>query len=115
MATVNLKDKDRKAIRHIRNWLVHHGRPPSVRDLMRALKYSSPRSAALVLERLTKAGIVRRRPDGSLQLLKDLTDQVTNPQTVEVPLVGSVACGVPIFAEENIEAMIPVSKNFARP
>jgi repressor LexA len=110
-----LKGKDREALRHIRNWLVHHGRSPSVRDLMRALKYNSPRSAALVLERLIKAGVVKRRPDGNLQLLKDPEAESVNPQTVDIPLVGSVACGVPIYAEENIEAMIPVSKNLARP
>jgi repressor LexA len=104
----DLNVKDREALRHIRNWLVHHGRSPSVRDLMRALKYNSPRSAALVLDRLIQAGIVRRRPDGALQLLKDPTDQAINPQTVEIPLV-------PIFAQENIEAMIPVSKTLARP
>lgn len=111
----SLKNKDREAIRHIRNWLVHHGRSPSVRELMKLLKYSSPRSASLVLERLAKAGFVKRRPDGNLQLLRDLEDQATNPQTVDIPLVGSVACGIPILAEENIEAMIPVSKGLARP
>lgn len=111
----SLKIKDREAVRHIRNWLVHQGRSPSVRELMKLLKYSSPRSAALVLERLTRAGVVKRRADGSLQLLKDLDSPVTNQQTVDIPLVGSVACGIPIFAEENIEAMIPVSKDLARP
>ena len=110
-----LRGKDREALRHIRNWLVHNGASPSVRDLMRLLKYSSPRSASLVLERLVRAGFVKRRPDGSLQLLKDLEDQSINPQTVDIPLVGAAACGLPILAEENIEAMIPVSKGLARP
>lgn len=115
MVEKSFKPKDREALRHIRNWLVHHGRSPSVRDLMKILKYRSPRSAALVLERLAKSGMIKRRPDGSLQLLKDLDGQEANAQTVDVPLVGSVACGIPIFAEENIEAMIPVSKSLARP
>jgi len=115
MSKADLKDKDREAIRHIRNWLVHHGRSPSVRDLMRALKYHSPRSAALVLDRLAKAGIVKRRADGTLQLVKDPEAENMNPQTVDIRLVGSVACGIPIFAEENVEAMIPVSKTLARP
>jgi repressor LexA len=110
----NLTRKDREAIRHIRNCLVHHGRSPSVRELMRALDYNSPRSAALVLDRLMAAGTLMRRPDGTLRILKDPTDAVTNPQTVEVPLVGSVACGTPIFAQENIEAMIPISNRFVR-
>ena len=115
MKASDLNAKDREAIRHIRNSLMHHGRSPSVRDLMKALKFSSPRSAALVIERLTKAGIVKRRSDGALQLLKDLETDAMNPQTVDIPLVGSVACGIPIIAEENIEAMIPVSKSLAKP
>jgi len=114
MKPKDLNIKDREALRYIRNSLVSKGRSPSVRDLMRALKYHSPRSAALVLERLIKTGVVMRRPDGNLRLLKDPIDQESNPQTVEIPLVGSVACGNPILAEENIEAMIPISKGFTR-
>src|SRR5690348_7485225 len=112
---MQLKTKDRDAVRHIRNWFVHYGRGPSVRELMKALKYNSPRSAALALERLAKAGIVKRREDGSLQLLKDLTDEGGNQHTTDVPLVGAVACGLPLLAEENIEALIPVSKGLVRP
>lgn len=85
-----------------------------MRELMTALKYKSPRSAALLLERLADAGMVKRRSDGYLRLLKDFEDRPANSQTIDVPLVGSVACGVPIFAEENVEAMIPVSKSLAR-
>ena len=36
-------------------------------------------------------------------------------QTVNIPLVGTAACGVPIFAEENIEGLIPVSTSLAKP
>jgi len=111
----SLNIKERATLRHIRNWIVHHGRPPSVRELMKLLGYSSPRSAAMVLSRLMTAGMIRRRPNGELQLLKDVENQPQNSQTVDIPLVGSVACGAPIFAEENIEAMISVSKNLARP
>src|SRR5258706_2790250 len=113
MSEKALESKDREAVRHIRNWLVHHGRSPSVRELMKLLKYKSPRSAAVLLERLTDAGMVKRQPDGDLRLLKDFEDQPTNSQTINVPLVGSVACGIPIFAEENVEAMIPVSKTLS--
>ena len=36
-------------------------------------------------------------------------------RTIEIPLVGTAPCGLPILAEENIEAMIPVSQKLARP
>jgi repressor LexA len=44
-----------------------------------------------------------------------LREQKNQAQTVEVPLVGNVACGVPLLAEQNIEALISVSRSLARP
>lgn len=110
-----LNSKQLEAMRHIRNFLVHHGRSPSVRELMVAMKYNSPSSAAAVLEVLIKYRFIRRRPDNSLQLLNDPERTVNNPRTVKIPLVGTVACGSPILAEENIEAMIPISESFVKP
>lgn len=109
-----LSDKELKAIRKIRNSLMHKARSPSVRELMVSLGYRSPRSAAVIIERLISKGILRRASDGNLRLLKNLEDDDVRTQTVDVPLVGNVACGTPILAEENIEAMIPVSTKLAR-
>ncbi|MEW6163363.1 MAG: repressor LexA, partial [Nitrospirota bacterium] len=47
-----LSQKQADAIRYIRNWLMHKGKTPSVRELMTALGYKSPRSAALIIEEL---------------------------------------------------------------
>jgi len=103
-----------KAIRHIRNSLVHHGHAPTVRELQRALGYGSPRSASLILSALISKGVLKRRPGGAMQLIHDPEEDVSNARTVDVPLVGTIACGAPILAEENIEAMVPVSKSFIR-
>ena len=111
----NLNETELKALRIIRNALVHQGTSPSVRGLAAALEYSSPRSAMLVINKLIAKGWVRRKDDSSLQLLKDLREQNNHAQTVEVPLVGDVACGAPLLAQENIEATIPVSRMLAKP
>jgi repressor LexA len=111
----NLSEMELKALRAIRNALVHYGESPSVRVLAKVLGYRSPRSAMLVVNKLIDKGWISRRDDESLQILKDLRDQKNHAQTVEVPLVGKVACGMPILAEENIEAMIRVSRRLARP
>ena len=103
-----------KAIRHIRNSLVHYGRAPTVRELQKALGYGSPRSASLILSALISKGVLKRRASGQMQLRHDPEEEVNNARTVDVPLVGTIACGVPILAEENIEAMVPVSKSFIR-
>ncbi|OGR89809.1 MAG: repressor LexA [Elusimicrobia bacterium RIFCSPHIGHO2_02_FULL_57_9] len=107
--------KEIAALRHIRNWLVHDGHFPSVRELMALLKYKSPRSAALVINRLIQRGVLRRRPDGELQLVQTKLEGMGGAQTVDVPLVGSVPCGLPVVAEENVEAMVRVSTRLARP
>lgn len=107
--------KQLEAIRHIRNGLVHQGRTPSVRRLMAALGYKSPRSAQDILEQLQEKGVIRKLQSGEYQLLADPHRGAARAQTVDVPLVGSVACGGPILAEENIEGFIPVSTAIAKP
>ena len=109
-----LRHKEIEALRHIRNSIVHYGRIPSVRKLMKALGYRSPRSALIVIRQLIDKGFLEKKPDGSLRFIKDLSGTSASAQTINIPLVGSAACGIPILAEENIEAMIPVSTDLAR-
>ena len=94
-----------------------HGRMPSVRDLMRELDYKSPRSASVILESLLDKGVLKKRQDGGIQLMQYeiKEDNIKRAQTVKIPLLGTVACGVPIFAEENIEAEISVSIKLVKP
>jgi repressor LexA len=110
-----LNPKEADAVRHIRNWITHKGRLPSVRELMAALGYKSPHSVTLLIRSLLGKGILKKRPSGELQLIKDPQESSSHARTVDVPLVGTVACGTPILAQENIEAMIPVSVSLARP
>lgn len=104
-----------EAVRIIRNTLIHKGYFPTVRELMNELDYKSPRSAAVVIEQLIGKGILKKKTDGSLQFIDIEEDENVRAQTVDVPLLGSVACGIPILAEENIDAMIPVSIKLAKP
>lgn len=111
----DISGNELKAVHQIRNSLMHKGRSPSVRELMTSMGYRSPRSAVLVIDKLIKKGVLRRKPDGAIQFIKNLDDDKTRAQTVNVPLIGSVACGMPILAEENIEGVIPVSVKLAKP
>ena len=112
---MEISSKELEAIREIRNSLMHVGRIPSMRELMTSLGYQSPRSASLIVDKLIKKGVLRRKKDGGLQFIKSLGDDTTRAQTVDVPLVGMVACGAPMLAEENIQAQIPVSTKLAKP
>ncbi|MCC6962530.1 MAG: repressor LexA [candidate division Zixibacteria bacterium] len=114
MDTHVLTDKELEALRFLRNQIVHGGQAPSVRDLQKQLKYQSPRAAAYILEKLESKGFIIRNGRGQIRLLKDLRETESHTQTVNVPLVGSAPCGAPVLAEENIDAMIPVSVQLAK-
>lgn len=107
----NLSDKDKKAFALIRNKIVHYGESPSLREINEVTGGKSPRSASLVVGRLIEAGLITKKGRNLFLANTQPTDSIS---TVDVPLVGSVACGAPMFAEENIQAHIPVSTALAK-
>jgi len=109
--TNNLSEKDKKALAFIRNKIVHYGESPSLREINEVTGGKSPRSASLVIERLTDAGLLKRV--GGQLILIGAPSKASN-STIDVPLVGLVACGTPIFAEENVQTYIPVSTDLAK-
>ena len=112
--SIDLNEKELAAMKAIRNALVHRGAVPSVRQLMEVLNYKSTYSVILILNKLIKAGFLSKK-DGKLKLLKDLRESNLHARTVNVPLIGSVPCGSPLLAEENIESYIPISARIVKP
>lgn len=110
-----LSIKAREALKRIRDWMMQYGKFPSVRDLAGLLDYRSPRSAMLILSELEENGFLERKGDGGYRVIKDLEENEQSARTVAVPLVGNVACGMPLLAEENVEAFYPVSTTLAKP
>lgn len=111
---LKLTTKQMEAMRYIRNCIVHFGKTPSVREIMRKLDYNSPQSATLIINGLIKKGLLKKRENGTIQLIRDLEEKLYHAQTINVPIVGVVACGTPILAKENIEGYIPVSTRLAK-
>lgn len=94
-----------------------HGVLPTVREMQEFAGFRSPRSVTQFLEALENAGYVRRGVGvRNIQILRLPAPQATrgHARTVPVPLVGTVAAGLPILAVENVEATIPVSDRLAR-
>ncbi len=108
----NLSDKDKKAFLFIRNRIVHEGKSPTLQEINEVTGGKSPRSAVLVTNRLIDAGLVRKF-GRKLKLADSRSPSEASVSTVRIPLVGSVACGAPLLAQENIEAFIPVSTALA--
>ena len=102
-------------LKQIRNWFMHKGYTPSVRDLQGVLGYKSPRSITILLQRMKDKGLVFRDENNELRINEGFKGDTTKVSTVDVPVVGIVACGAPILAEENIRMKIPIDTSIAKP
>nr|WP_231974608.1 transcriptional repressor LexA [Tessaracoccus timonensis] len=99
----------------IRESINRHGYPPSVREMAELAGLSSPSSVTYQLKALEKAGYLRRDPNrtrammvmdpltGEPEAAAPTTDAVEAPGVVSTPLVGRIAAGGPILAEQHIE------------
>ena len=95
----------------IRKYSAKYGYPPTVRDIGKAVGLASSSTVHAHLANLEKVGVLRRDPSKprALELLDRATDAVKSVVKPHgLPLVGNVAAGVPILAEENIEDYVPV-------
>lgn len=108
----DMRRKDLQGYTFIRSCVVHTGVTPSLREIARHVGYISPRSVQLMLWRLEKEGMLRYK-EGEVTLLSKKGPSTEH--TVDVPLVGSVACGAPSLAEQEPEALIQLSTKIARP
>ena len=97
-----------------------HGYPPTVREIGEAVPLASPSTVHAHIANLERAGYLRRDPTKprALELLRDRpTDAAPEPVALEayrLPLVGEIAAGGPILAEENVEEQIGVPEPLGR-
>jgi repressor LexA len=113
MMIFNLSETDKKAYNLIKNMLINEGRRPTLKEINEVTGGKSPRSASIVIDRLERYGILKKIGN-NLRLTENSTHDQVSIETVKVPLVGTVTCGLPMLAQENIEAYIHVSTNLAK-
>ncbi|MGV8019130.1 MAG: transcriptional repressor LexA [Ignavibacteria bacterium] len=109
----DLNKKELEALKIIRNSLIHNGSKPTYKKLMELLNYQSPRSVNLIIRSLTDKGYLKIDEFGRLNVEK--YPEVIETYTAEVPVLGQIACGQPIFAYENYEETITISTMIAKP
>jgi len=99
-----LTARQQQVLEFIRESVRANGYPPTVREICAALKLSSPSTVHAHLANLERLGLIKRDPTKprALDVVQDLRPR--RP----LPLVGRVAAGQPILAEENIEELIDV-------
>jgi repressor LexA len=108
----DLTKRQQEIFDFIKKYSAGHGYPPTVRDIGKAVGLASSSTVHAHLANLEKLGLVRRDPTKprAIELLDRAVDAAKNAVTGQsgLPLVGRVAAGVPIMAEENIEEYIDV-------
>lgn len=92
-----------------------HGYPPSVREIGQALGLTSSSTVHSHLTALERKGYLRRDPSKprALEILRDERD-VPSKKVVVLPVVGRVAAGQPILAQQHIEDYFPLPVDFVR-
>ena len=101
--------KQQEILEYIKETILKKGYPPAVREICEAVKLKSTSSVHSHLETLEKNGYIRRDPTKPRTIeIIDECFNLTRREVVNVPLVGTVAAGQPILAEENIENYFPI-------
>ncbi len=105
--------KQQEILDFLKNEIINKGYPPSVREICEAVQLKSTSSVFAHLEKLEKNGYIRRDPTKPrcIEIIDDNFDLVRR-ETVNVPLIGSVAAGQPILAVQNIENYFPIPAEY---
>ena len=101
--------KQQVILDYIKVEILKRGYPPAVREICEAVNLRSTSSVHSHLETLEKNGYIRRDPTKPRAIeICDDNFQMVRTEMVSLPVVGQVAAGTPILAEENIDSYFPV-------
>ena len=117
-----LKDREKRVLDFISDQIKQNGYPPTVRDIGAALGIKSTSTVQKSMEILEEEGFIRKQPGKrrAFEVVQSGADASPAPKApaeeradiVDVPLVGRVAAGTPILAEQNIEGSFPMPAQF---
>ena len=113
MAQGKISPKQQEILEYIKSQILERGFPPAVRDICEAVHLKSTSSVHSHLETLEKNGYIRRDPTKprAIEIL-DESFNFTRREMVNVPMVGRVAAGEPLRAEQNVENYFPIPMEF---
>lgn len=109
MAYGKITKKQKEILEYIKSEIVNRGYPPSVRDICEAVGLRSTSSVHAHLETLEKNGYIRRDPTKprAIEIMDDSFNEFRR-EMANVPVIGTVAAGLPLLAVENIENYFPI-------
>jgi len=101
----NLTKRQQEILNLIKNHMLDFGFPPTRADIAKTLGFKSPNAAEQHLRAIEKKGFIKILSGASRGII------LNNSDNDEIPVIGLVAAGGPILAQENIEKTIPRSNN----
>lgn len=109
MAQEKITPKQQEILEYIKETILKKGYPPAVREICEAVHLKSTSSVHSHLETLEEKGYIRRDPTKprTIEIIDDCFN-LTRREVVNVPILGTVAAGQPLYAEENIENYYPI-------
>lgn len=110
----DLTDRQRQFLEYIQDFIMDRGYPPSIREIQKAFGLKSTKGVKDHIDRLVDKGYLNRE-DGSARAISLPDDQRfrdTEDPSDTAPIIGRVAAGAPILAEENEEGRLPVPDRF---
>lgn len=124
MKYIDLSDRQAAVLEFIKQTLQVKGYPPTVREICEAVGLKSPATVHAHLKTLEDKGYIKR--NSSKQRALEIVDfkrpasvpedeyfeSVSNKEMAEIPLLGAIAAGQPLFAEEQVEDVFPLPVDF---
>jgi repressor LexA len=117
--TTELTPRQRRVLDVIRAWVDTVGYPPSIREIGEAVGLTSTSSVAYQLRVLQQKGYLKRDPNrpravgvrpADVEEMQAAVDSDQQPRPIYVPVLGRIAAGGPILAEEAVEDVFPLPK-----
>ncbi|MEU8075933.1 transcriptional repressor LexA [Catellatospora citrea] len=110
-----LTERQRQILAVIRRWAERHGYPPTVREIAAEVGLASPSTVAHHLKVLQRLGLIRRHAErpravDARESNVGAGDAAPAGAPVLVPLLGTIAAGQPILAQETIEDLLPLPR-----
>lgn len=109
MGNGRISKKQSEILEYIKNQIMEKGYPPAVREICTAVGLKSTSSVHSHLETLEKNGYIRRDPTKprAIEIVDDEFNLVRREMR-NIPIVGNIAAGQPIFADQNISGYFPM-------
>lgn len=108
-----ISKKQEEILNYIKNEILERGFPPAVREICQAVGLKSTSSVHSHLESLERNGYIRRDPTKprAIEILDESFNMIRR-EMVNVPIIGTVAAGQPILAEQNVEGYFPIPTEY---